>query len=121
MEPTTTDAQSQLGSVRAAETVLRRVFARVNPGIQYRLWDGTEGRVGSPDGSFTLVIRDPETFGEAFSSGNTRALAEAFVENRLDVEGSLFNSLRVGNQLDEANLGLWDKFTIWRALRRVTA
>lgn len=110
---------SQSPSTRAARDVLGRLFAAVEPGIQYRLWDGTEGRVGSPDGSFTLVIRDPRALVEAIGSGGTAALAEAFVDDRLDVEGDLFAALRVGNQLEDRSLGLWEKLALWRASRRI--
>ena len=45
-------------SSRAAAGVLERVFAGVTPGLQYRLWDGSEGRVGAPDGSYLAGVRD---------------------------------------------------------------
>jgi len=121
MTPETSRESVQAGSARAAATVLEHVFRDAIPGIQYRLWDGSEGRVGTPDGSFTIVIRDPDTFVEAFSSANTKALAEAFVDNRIDVEGDLFACLRIGNQLDEVKLGWLDKLAIWRALREISA
>jgi len=120
MQPQTRRAKPRPGSARAAAAVLERIFGRTTPGIQYRLWDGSEGRVGTPDGSFTIVIRDPETFRQAFSTSNTKVLAEAFVDNRVDVEGDLFACLRIGNQLDETHLGLRDRLMIWRALRQVS-
>lgn len=115
MTPENTRADATAG----AASVLERVFRGTTPGIQYRLWDGSKGRVGDPDGSFTIVVRDPEIFVRAFSGRDTRVLAEAFVENRIDVEGDLFACLRIGNQLDELKLGWLDKLAIWRALRRV--
>ncbi len=121
MEPDTRRAETRRGSARAAACVLDRVFRQTEPGIQYRLWDGSEGRVGAPDGSFTIVVRDPGTFVEAFSARNTKALAEAFVDNRIDVEGDLFACLRVGTQVDHARLGWMDKLAIWSALRQVSA
>lgn len=121
MTPETSRESVPPGSARAAATVLERVFRETTPGIQYRLWDGSEGRVGAPDGSFTIVIRDPDTFVDAFSSTNTKGLAEAFVDNRIDVDGDLFACLRIGNQLDEVKLGWRDKLAIWRALRKVSA
>jgi hypothetical protein len=108
-------------TTRAAVAVLERIFGRVDPGIRYRLWDGTEGSVGVPDGSFTIVIRDREAFGRAFASKNTQAMAEAFADNRVDVEGDLFACLRIGNQLENSTIGWRDKLAIWRALRQVAA
>lgn len=121
MNPEVTRAVSKDGSTRAAAAVLHRIFSEADPGIQYRLWNGSVGRVGAPDGSFTIVIRDPETFVRAFSTTDTKVLAEAFVENRIDVEGDLFNCLRIGNQLDDTHLGWRDRLAIWRDLRRVAA
>lgn len=119
MTPETKRARAAAGAARAAASVLGRVFRETAPGIRYRLWDGTTGTVGTPDDSFTLVIRDPDTFVTTFSATNTKALAEAFVDNRIDVEGDLFACLRIGNQLEELPLGWRDRFAIWRWLRSV--
>lgn len=106
-------------SRRHAAAVLERIFARVKPGLHYRLWDGSEGSVGSPDGSFTLVIRDPGTFRATFGSNNTRVMAEAFIDDRVDVDGDLFAALRVANQLEDLELGLLDRLGLYLDLRRV--
>jgi hypothetical protein len=104
------DADTDTGkSRRSAESVLARIFRGVRPGLRYRLWDGTEGDVGHPDGSFTLVIRDR----------NTRVMGEAFIDNRIDVDGDLFAALRVANQLEESQLGIFDKLAIFLDLRGV--
>ena len=105
--------------IEAAASILERIFGPAQPGIRYRLWDGTEGRVGNPDGSFTIVIRDRNTFRRAFSSQNSKLLAEAFVENRLDIEGNLFACLRIANQLEKIPLGWVDKLGVWFNLRRI--
>src|SRR5262245_56620614 len=107
------------GSVQAAASVLDRVFGGVDPGIRYRLWEGTEGTVGRPDGSFTIILNDRETFREAFSSQNTKIMAEAFVDKRFDVEGDLFACLRVANQLETLTLGWLDKLSLWLDLRSI--
>jgi hypothetical protein len=104
-------------SRRSAAGVLRRVFGQVTPGIQYRLWDGSEGSIGQPDGSWTLVVRDRESFREAFSGRNSRLMAEAFIDDHVDVEGDLYAALRVANQLESLELGFFDKLGIWLDLR----
>ncbi|MEW6271900.1 MAG: hypothetical protein AB1689_21670 [Thermodesulfobacteriota bacterium] len=106
-------------SRKGAAGVLRRVFGGVKPGVRYRLWDGSEGEVGEPDGAFTLVIRDRDAFRRAFGSNNTRVMAEAFIDNQIDVDGDLFEALRVANQLEDLELGLFDKLGIYLDLRRV--
>ncbi|HEY8515140.1 MAG TPA: hypothetical protein VIS07_06490 [Candidatus Binatia bacterium] len=117
MEATSERAAAR--SRKGAAGVLRRVFGGVKPGVRYRLWDGTEGQIGNPDGSFTLVIRDREAFRRAFSSNNTRLMAEAFIDNKIDVDGDLFEALRVANQLEDLRLGLLEKLAIYKDLRRV--
>ena len=107
------------GRRRAARAVLERIFSHVEPGLRYRLWDGSEGVVGQPDGSFTLVVRDPKALREALAAGNTRLLAEAFADNRIDVDGDLFAALRTANQLEEIELGWLDKLGIWLDARQV--
>lgn len=105
-------------SRRSAEAVLRRVFEGLEPGVRYRLWDGSEGVIGRPDGTWTLVVRDPSGFRRAFGS-DSRAMAEAFVANDIDVEGDLFAALRLANQLESLEFGLIDKLGIWLDLRGV--
>ena len=78
---------SEMGDARSrrhARTVLERIFGHVEPGLRYRLWDGSEGSVGNPDGSFTLVIRDRDTFRETFGSNDTKVMAEAFADEYID-------------------------------------
>ena len=106
-------------SRRRASAVLQRIFGAVKPGLRYRLWDDSEGVVGQPDGSFTLVLRDRKTFREIFGSANTRLMAEAFINNQIDVVGDLFAALRVANQLEELRFGWLDKLGIYLSLRGV--
>jgi hypothetical protein len=114
-----TSEQVAVRSRRAAGAVLESIFGAARPGLRYRLWDGSEGTVGHPDGSFTLVIRDPETFRATFGTNNTRVLAEAFIDNRIDVDGDLFAALRTANQLEDLRLGLLAKLAILWNLRRI--
>ncbi|MFN8599225.1 MAG: hypothetical protein U0842_02045 [Candidatus Binatia bacterium] len=113
---------SEMGDARSrrhARTVLERIFGHVEPGLRYRLWDGSEGSVGTPDGSFTLVIRDRETFRETFGSNDTKVMAEAFADDRIDCDGDLFAALRVANQLEDLKLGWLDRIQLYMELRGV--
>jgi hypothetical protein len=116
------EGASEMGAARSrrhARAVLERIFGSVTPGLRYRLWDGSEGSVGRPDGSFTMVIRDRDTFRETFGSNNTRRMAEAFIDKRLDCDGDLFAGLRIVNQLEDLQLGWRDKIGIYLNLRGI--
>lgn len=105
----------------AAHAVLERIFRDIRPGLRYRLWDGSADEIGTPDGSFTIVIRSPETFREAFSSNDTAALAEAYADGRIDVEGDLRACLRIANQLEDRSFTAREKLQLYFNLRRVRA
>ena len=115
----TAPTRSHPAAVQAATAALKIVLRESRPGVHYRLWDGSEGWVGLPDRSFTLIIRDPNVLRAAFSSTNTKTIAEAYIENRIDVEGDLFACVRLANQLEDRRIGWRDKFTLWRLLRQV--
>ena len=115
-DATTSHAET---SRRCAASVLGRIFGQVNPGVRYRLWDGSEGKIGRPDGTWTLVVRDRESFVRSFGNSNTQALAEAFVDKGLDVDGDLFAALRIANQLEHLELSWLDKLGIWLDLKRI--
>jgi hypothetical protein len=102
-----------------AAAVIERVFRGVQPGIRCRLWDGSEHDVGRPDGAFTLVIRDRDTFRKAFGRAHTGALAQAFVDNRIDIEGDLFAAMRFANGLEDVKLTMRDKIGLLLHLRRI--
>ena len=103
----------------AIHQVMERIFHECRPGLRYRLWDGFCGEVGQPDGSFCIVIRDPETFRQALASGDTGRLATAFVEQRIDIEGDLLACLRIANQLEGMAFAWWEKLQLWWLLRRI--
>ena len=103
----------------AIDRVMKKIFRGCEPGLPYRLWDGSEGEVGRPDGSFQIVIRDPDTFRQALASGNTNKLATAFVEQRIDIEGDLRACLRIANQLESLTLSWPEKLKLWWLLRQI--
>jgi hypothetical protein len=103
----------------AIHRVMVGIFRQCQPGLQYRLWDGSEGKVGQPDGSFCIVIRDPNTFRQALASGDTGRLATAFVEQRIDIQGDLMACLRIANQLEGTALAWHEKLRLWWLLRKI--
>ena len=97
--------------------VLRGLLGGLGTTLRVRLWDGRELRVGDGPPAFTLVVHDRATFRRVFRTTRTRALAEAFVTARVDVEGDLFAALRVAAALEGGPLRLGHRLALWRAVR----
>ena len=106
-------------SRRSAVTVLERTFGTLAAALRVRLWDGTEVRIGTGEAAFTLVVRDRATFRQVFGTTRTQVLAEAFVDNRIDVEGDLFAALRLAARLEGYVPPGRARLAIRWALRRV--
>ena len=106
MNPEAKSAASDDGSTRAAATVLHRIFRRIEPGVQFRLWDGSIGRVGNPDGSFTIAlasVRDPKVRQTHRSirphSTRSRAMCEMIATRHADARQNPSRSARInGNR-----------------------
>ena len=98
--------------------IVRRLLAGMNRPPRLRLWDDVLHDLGH-DSEVTLVIRDRETFRETFGSKNTKVMAEAFIDDRIDCDGDLFAALRVANQLEDLRLGWLNKIQIYMELRGV--
>lgn len=72
------------------------------PAFAVRLWDG--GQWSSPgEGQpvFTLVVKEPGTLAALLAAPNQITLGEAFIHDRLDVEGDLFSAFAVAEHLFE--------------------
>jgi len=74
-------------------------LAEQGSSLSVRLPDGTE--LGAADAATRVVFHDAASL-EALIRGNHLALAEAFLNERIDVEGELREVLRVTDQLDVA-------------------
>lgn len=102
----------------AAAAVLRDVFGHIRDPFAFRLWDGTEVRIGQGEPPFTVVFRTPEVFTRIMRDPSPGNFAEAYVSSALDIEGDLFGAMTVANAVEGVELGparklrlLW---TLWR-------
>lgn len=83
------------------------MLAQLPPALQHlhlplrlKLWDGHELDLG-PMPSVTIVVKDPQLVSD-FSHPNLDLLGSAFVEGRLDMEGSISEVMRVCDELTQA-------------------
>jgi len=108
----------QVSSRRAADA-LRGVFRRVSTGFAFRLWDGTLVPVGHGPPVVTIVIHQPETFVRLMRDPSPLNFAEAYVDGALDLEGDLFEAMRIADEIEEIHLSPRDRLRIfanlWRA------
>ncbi|MET0125311.1 C17 cyclopropane fatty acid synthase CfaB [Pseudomonas caspiana] len=68
--------------------------------LRLKLWDGHELDLG-PMPSVTIVVKDPRLVSD-FSHPSLDLLGSAFVEGRLDMEGSISEVMRVCDELTQA-------------------
>lgn len=68
--------------------------------LRLKLWDGKEVELGE-DPSVTIVVKDPSLVSD-FSRPSLGLLGSAFVEGRLELEGSITEVMRVCDELTAA-------------------
>ncbi|MCD5995417.1 class I SAM-dependent methyltransferase [Pseudomonas sp. CDFA 602] len=70
--------------------------------LRLKLWDGHEVDLG-PEPSVTIVVKDPQLVSD-FTHPSLDLLGSAFVEGRLELEGSISEVVRVCDELTHALL-----------------
>ncbi|NVZ63128.1 class I SAM-dependent methyltransferase [Pseudomonas gingeri] len=70
--------------------------------LRLRLWDGHEFNLG-PDPSVTIIVKDPQLVAQ-FTHPTLDLLGSAFVEGKLELEGSVSEVVRVCDELSQALL-----------------
>ncbi|UVJ44026.1 C17 cyclopropane fatty acid synthase CfaB [Pseudomonas sp. LS1212] len=71
--------------------------------LRLRLWNGHELNLG-PTPSVTIVVKDPQLVAQ-FTHPSLDLLGSAFVEGRLELEGSINEVVRVCDELSQALVG----------------
>ncbi|MEE4691708.1 C17 cyclopropane fatty acid synthase CfaB [Pseudomonas alliivorans] len=81
-------------------TQLPSVLQNLHLPLRLRLWDGHQMDLG-PDPSVTIVVKDPRLVSD-FTHPSLDLLGSAFVEGRLELEGSISEVVRVCDELTHA-------------------
>ena len=104
-------------AARAAE-ILRQVFGHLQAGFAFRLWDGTEVRLGTGAPVAVAIIKSPEVFVRLMRDPTPYAFAEAYVESAIDLEGDLFATMDVANAVEAIRLAPTQKLRILLSMWR---
>jgi len=107
----------RISSRRAAE-ILRRLFAPVEIGCAFRLWDGTQVALGAGAPVCVAVVHRPETFVRLMRDPTPLNFAEAYVEGALDIEGDLFAAMGIADSLEELRPSFAERMRLLLALCR---
>lgn len=103
---------------RTAAAILRQVFSRVEAPLAFRLWDGSEVRLGGAEPVVTVVVHAPETFVELMRDPSPGNFAEAYVASRIDLEGDLFAAMDVANAVEGLRLSPGERLRISASMWR---
>ncbi|MCU0896757.1 MAG: class I SAM-dependent methyltransferase [Burkholderiales bacterium] len=108
----------------AASRILERLLAGFPAPLAVRLWTGRELRLGVGEPAFTLVLRDPRALAELVLRRDPLLLVEAYVANRIDVEGDLEAALALKDHFVATERGArraprlaWDAIRLASAMR----
>lgn len=89
--------------------LLNNIFSnKISSQVGIRLWDGTRWPDSTEQKSATLVLKHPGALRSMFLPGNELGLAEAYLYEDFDVEGSVEAAFELANILDELTLG-WNR------------
>ncbi len=99
-----------------AASVLREVFAPLRSPLAFRLWDGSEVRLGEGDPTCAVVIHQAETFTDLMRDPSPRHFAEAYASNAIDIEGDLFAAMHVADEVEHIKITLGQRLRILRSL-----
>jgi hypothetical protein len=94
------------------------MFGRVPASFAFRLWDGTEVRIGAGLPVCTAVIHSPDTFLDLLRDPSPGHFAEAYVSSQIDLEGDLFKTMEVANAVEVLRLTRRQRLRILAALLR---
>ena len=101
-----------------AARILREVFGRIEAPFAFRLWDGTEVRVGPGGPVATAVIKRSETFVRLMRDPSPYNFARAYVESEVDLEGDLFATMSVANAVEGIKLSPAQKLRLYLSMWR---
>ena len=101
---------------RTAASILRIIFRRIDASFAFRLWDGSEVRFGSSEPVMTVVVHSPDAFVALVRDPSPGNFADAYVTGRIDLDGDLFATMALANQMEDLRLSLGERWKILASL-----
>jgi cyclopropane-fatty-acyl-phospholipid synthase len=106
--------------VATAVGLLRRVFAPLAAPLTFRLWDGTETRVGGRgESGFAVVFSTRPIFRRILRRPTPLRFGEAYIAGEIDIEGDVFAAMRVATEIEHLRVPLGTKLAVLAGLLRI--
>jgi len=102
-----------------AAEILREIYAEAEYGVTFRLWDGTEVRVGRQVCPVTVTFRSPSALRRVLVNPTVSEFAEAYSEGDLDMDGDLIASMPAADAFEEIDIPIWRRLVLAVKLRRL--
>jgi cyclopropane-fatty-acyl-phospholipid synthase len=96
---TLTQPAMEGGATEAAMRIFHRLLSPFDGSLALRLWNGVTHCFGQNAPSFTLVFRDPAVLRDLVLRRSPLPLADAYFHGRVDVEGDLYDALKLKTHL----------------------
>src|SRR5262245_4483599 len=103
----------------SARRLLAQVFASARVPFVFRLWDGSEARVGAPgDAGFAVVFPSRAIFRHCLRRPTPLRFGEAYIGCDIDIEGDVFAAMRAAEVLEHLRVPLVTRLrALWETLR----
>ncbi|MDA3869172.1 MAG: cyclopropane-fatty-acyl-phospholipid synthase [Gammaproteobacteria bacterium] len=92
-----------------ARQIVQRVFRDYPGSLAVRLWDGDTLSFCSGTPEVTLVVREPRLLRDLILFRDPLRVAEAYIQDRLEVEGDLYAALGLKEHLQSLRLSAFEK------------
>jgi cyclopropane-fatty-acyl-phospholipid synthase len=105
--------------IAAATRLLRLAFAGIDTPLSIRLWDGTLVESATGTARVTLAFRSRRAFRRLLAWPTPLRFGEAFIASEIDLEGDVFEALRVTHRLEDVRWSLRTRLAMLREWMRV--
>ncbi len=97
--------------MKNAESILNKVFEKHPKHFNILLWNGHRIEwAGKP--KFTLVFRDKSFFKRFVLRGDAYTVGKGFIEKRFDIDGDLYEAVKLADHLSGLRFSLAEKLSI---------